>query len=101
MEQAPPPRPVVDLNTFDGVVADLVARLDEQSKAELRKTPKDQILRYHMTWGMGIRNHYGLWSNQTLLKSCAQKAGRGDFIHPDSASTLIMTAVWEIVTAQQ
>jgi hypothetical protein len=94
--------PAPDLNTFEGVVADIVARLDDESKARLRATPRDQLIRHHLGWGTGIRNGYSLWSNEALLKSCAERAGyRDGFIHPDSASTLIMVAVWEAVTAQQ
>ncbi len=93
--------PVFDLNTFEGVVADIVARLDAESKERIRKTPVGELIMHHLGWGMGIRNHYGLWSNEALLKSCAGRAGYNDpFIHPDSASMLIMRAVWDVVKAQ-
>ena len=95
------PEPTFDLNTFEGVVAAIVARLDADSKARLRATPKDDLIIYHHGWGTGIRNEYRLWSNQALLASCAEKAGYTDpDIHPDSASMLIIEAVWEAVVAQ-
>jgi hypothetical protein len=90
-----------DLNTFEGVVADILDRLTEQSKAVLRSTPANELIGFHHGWGTGIRNHYRLWSNETLLASCAARAGYGDFIHPDSASSLIIRAVWEAVNAQK
>jgi hypothetical protein len=95
-------KPTFDLDTFEGVVGDLVARLDEESKARLRDTPRGELIVYHHGWGTGIRNGYRLWSNQALLVSCAEKAGYKDtsFIHPDDASMLIIEAVWEAVTAQ-
>jgi hypothetical protein len=95
------PQSPFDLNTFEGVVADLVARLDDESKVRLRGTPRDELIKYHLGWGMGIRNGYRLWSNQALLRSCAERAGcKGSSIDPDSASTLIMQAVWDAVTKQ-
>ena len=91
-------QPTFDLDTFEGVVADLVARLDSDSKARLRATPKDDLIMYHHGWGTGIRNGYRLWSNEALLRSCAERAGYEDgSIHPDSASGLIIEAVWEAV----
>jgi hypothetical protein len=90
-----------DLNTFEGVGADLVARLDDESKARLRSTPRGELIKHHLGWGMGIRNGYRLWSNQALRRSCAERAGYKDSsIHPDSASMLIMQAVWDAVTKQ-
>ena len=96
------PKPTFDLNTFEGVVADLVARLDEESKARLRETSKGSLILYHHGWGMGIRNGYRLWSNPALRTSCGETAGyqNPQSIHPDEASMLIIKAVWEAVTAQ-
>jgi hypothetical protein len=93
------PQSSFDLNTFEGVVADVLAKLEDQSKERLRGTSKNDLIMFHHGWGTGIRNHYKLWSNRVLLQSCAERAGYGDFIHPDSASMLIIKAVWEAVNA--
>ncbi|MBN9524007.1 hypothetical protein J0H58_36770 [bacterium] len=101
LEQAPPPRAVPLLDTPEGVIADIVAKLDAESRAKLRDLKKDDLILYHHGWGTGIRNQYGLWSNSALLRRCAARAGYGEFIHPDSASMLIMEGVWEAVSARQ
>ena len=101
VEQVPPPLLVQDLETYEGVVADIVAKLDDVSRAKLRGLKKDDLYLHHHGWGTSIRNRYGLWSDGPLLKRCAARAGRGEFIHPDSASMLIMEGVWEVVNAQQ
>ncbi len=97
LEVAPEPWKVPDLNTCDGVVADLVRHLDEPSRELLRNTPPGGTILYHLSWGMTIRNMYGLWQNSELCKSCAVKAGNQSEIHPDSASGVIMEAVREAV----
>jgi hypothetical protein len=107
LEQAPPPRAVPALDTPEGVIADIVSKLDADSRAKLRGMKRDDLIRYHHGWGTSIRNQYGLWSNRALLRRCAARAGYGEFIHPDkfihpdSASMLIMEGVWDAVNAQQ
>lgn len=72
----PSPQPPPDLNTYDGVVADIVSKLDEPSKDKLRTTAKDDLIQFHHGWGTGIRNEYGFWSNEALVASCGKKRGR-------------------------
>lgn len=76
--------------TVDAAADLLVSELDEASKKTVRETPKDKLFRFHMGWGMGIRNAFGLWrGNGSLLQSC------GEPIHPDHCSGVIIQAVWE------
>ncbi|XXF80249.1 hypothetical protein P2318_10990 [Myxococcaceae bacterium GXIMD 01537] len=69
----------------------LVADLDSASKDTVRQTPRDKLIRFHMGWGMGIRNSFGMWQGNTdLLLSCGEANG-----HPDSCSRVIIEATWE------
>jgi len=95
MTQPAGTQPEFDLNTYEGVVAHLVSILDEESKALLLKTAKDDLIQFHHGWGMGIRNGYGLWHNRALRRSCAKQAGHDGDMHADSASGIIMEGVWE------
>lgn len=71
-------------------------------KMTVRSTPKDELILFHHGWGTGIRNAFGLWKgNAALMRSCAEArggrtgAGTGAaFLHPDSASMVIIEAVW-------
>lgn len=94
------PKPPFDLNTYEGVVADIVSKLDDEGRALLRKTPKDDLIQFHFGWGRNIRNEYHLWSNEALVKSCAKHAGQEGFIHPDDASSIIMKGVWEVANSR-
>jgi len=75
--------------TLDEAVARLLGRMSEADKAFVRRTAKDQLIDFHFGWAMGIWNEFGLWQgNAKLLASC------GD-LHPDSASMVIVEAVWQ------
>ena len=56
----------------------------------VKGTPKDDLIRFHFSAGMDIRNRYGLFSgsNKALLHDC--KAS-----HPDDASGEIIDALWD------
>jgi len=95
---AAPPKSVVERDTWPTTVGEaarqIVGTLDNESKARVRATSKDQLIQYHSRWGMGIRNSFGLWrGNQKLLESC----GLGKRIHPDDCSMIIIEAVWALL----
>jgi len=78
----------VQPKTLDAAVDHLASVLSEQDKAKVRDTPEADLIKFHIGWGMGIRSGFGLWGqNSELLASC----GGG---HPDSASMVIIRAVW-------
>ncbi|WP_215399508.1 DUF6794 domain-containing protein [Rheinheimera oceanensis] len=83
--------------TCEGAIEKIAKSLDADSIKTLRNTKKEDLVMFHMSWGMGIRNGYGLWSeNSPIRKSCAESIGEED-MHPDSASGVIMEGVWEVV----
>jgi hypothetical protein len=95
------PEPPYDLNTYEGVVADVVANLDEESLALLRRTAKADLIQFHHGWGTTIRNYYRFWSNEALIRSCARRAGRDGSMHPDDASMVVMEGVWSVVRSRK
>ncbi len=87
------PRPLPQ--TLESAVEDIAKKLDAESVAVLRRTERKDLIKFHMSWGMGIRNELCMWGNDNLVRSaCGGKA-----CHPDTASMKIMEAVWEKVRA--
>ena len=78
--------------TIEKAVLEIIAKLDEPSRDALKSSKKNDLIQYHLTLGMVIRNELGLWNgNQTLLLS----ACGGTYCHPDDASMKIIEGVWQ------
>jgi hypothetical protein len=76
--------------TLADAVAYIKIGLSEDDKRLLRETTKEDLIKFHMGWGMAIRNGFGLWrGNDELIESAC---GKG--CHPDDASMVIIEAVW-------
>ena len=76
--------------TVAEAVTDIVGGMSEEDKQLVRQTSKKDLISFHLGWGMGIRNNYGLWrGNRDLLTSACGKP-----CHPDDASMIIIEAVW-------
>ena len=77
--------------TVSEAVDRLLSRISEEDKALIRSVRKRDMSRFHHGWGTGIRNAYGLWGkNQALLSTLPPL-----YRNADSASWVIMEAVWE------
>jgi hypothetical protein len=77
--------------TVPEAVDRLVAGLSEDDRASIRGLPKEDMIQFHHSWGLGIRNRYGLWGeNEALLSTLPPEERWGD-----NASMLILFAVWE------
>ncbi|MBL8958049.1 MAG: hypothetical protein JNK82_45165 [Myxococcaceae bacterium] len=77
--------------TVDEAAGLLVTGLDEQSKAGVRDTPKEQLFKFHLGWAWAFATALGLWrGNTALLASCKVS-------HPDSCSGVIIERVWELL----
>ena len=76
--------------TVKETVDDIILKMSDESKELIRTTKKEDLIRFHHGWGMGIRNYYGLWRGNTQLiwSACAKQC------HPDHASMVIIEAVW-------
>jgi len=77
--------------TIDQAVDRILGKLTAAEKVAIRRTPVADLDLLHFGLGAAIRNECGLWDGNTaLLASC----GSPD-MHPDSASAVIVRAVWE------
>ena len=84
-------------STCEGAIEAIASELDEDSINTLKETKREDLIMFHFSWGMGIRNGYGLWSENSPIRiSCANLVGEDD-IHPDNASGIIMDGVWELI----
>ncbi|MCH6258180.1 hypothetical protein MLD52_16580 [Puniceicoccaceae bacterium K14] len=76
--------------SLDEAVDLLISEMSEENKNYTETRQKDDLIQFHLGWGMGIRNGFGLWSgNKELLSSCGNR-----WMHPDTASGVIIEAVW-------
>ena len=74
--------------TVDDAVTKILAQMSESDKAAIREKKKSELIEYHFSLGMGIRNSFGLWSsNRSLLADCHAFSA-------DDASMVIIEAVW-------
>lgn len=52
----------------------LIQEMSEEDRETLKNTPEKDLIMYHFSLGMWIRNEFGLWQgNDELLKSCRKK----------------------------
>ena len=82
-----------DVEPLPATVAQAASRIirdmPEGDKVMLVRMSERELRRFHLSWGMEIRNSFGLWGkNEALLNDC------GDDIHPDECSHIIMKRVW-------
>lgn len=83
--------------TCDGAAEEIASELDKDSVEKLKTVKREDLIQFHFSWGMGIRNSFGLWAeNSPIRKSCAKENGDED-MHPDGSSTIIMQKVWDII----
>ena len=71
----------------------LIQEMSEEDRETLKNTPEKDLIMYHFSLGMWIRNEFGLWQgNDELLKSCRKK---DPLIHPDDVSSIIIEELWK------
>ncbi len=75
--------------TVKEAVTQLLEGMSEEDKEAVKNTKKEELIKFHFGWGARIRSDFGLWNiNEALLKDIGED-------HPDSASMMIINAVWE------
>lgn len=81
--------------TVDEAAKQLLKDLPIHEKHQVANALEDNFINFHFGLGMEIRNNFGLWQdNEELMNSCREISGDKD-LHVDSASTLIIKALWE------
>jgi len=76
--------------TVDEAVHDLMSKLSTIDKLDIRWTAEKNLIQFHFSLGLTIRNQYGLWkgNDKLILSAC------GGPCHPDDASMKIIEALW-------
>ena len=85
--------------TYEDAVEVLLSELSDKDRAVLRGMSRTELVGPHFGLGLSVRNRW-LWnSDGELLRSCAERGGgvgvERAMMHPDTASALIVEAVWE------
>jgi hypothetical protein len=97
MTQARVPReppPIQDPPRIPATLEECFTLLDETVSAEdiahLRSIPEGDMIQYHFSVGMSLRNGWGLWAGSPL----AQWFNERGVQHPDNMSGIILTSYW-------
>ncbi|HWO08242.1 MAG TPA: DUF6794 domain-containing protein, partial [Polyangiaceae bacterium] len=87
--------------TCDEAAALAVSKMGPELEQRVRSLEKDQLIILHDSWGMGIRNEFGLWEgNKALLASCS--TGSADVPpEPDPVARVIMSRAWEMLHGER
>ena len=83
------------LKSCEEAISYFYSRLGEDSKALLQSMKRDEMGKFHFSTGMGIRNQFGLWAENSPIRiSCAKDNGLED-MHPDDASHYMIEKIWD------
>ena len=81
--------------TVDDAVKRLIANMPLKFKVDLSKMDEGELINLHFTFGVFIRNQFGLWNeNIDLLNGCRELSGV-TFMHPDDSATFIIEELWK------
>ncbi|MCK0170353.1 hypothetical protein MWU53_04705 [Aliiroseovarius sp. S1123] len=80
--------------TCDAAVEQILAELPEGEQRKLAEFNEDDLIQLHLSFGMGIRNQFGLWAgNWQLTKDCSGSTST----HPDEVSSIVTEKTWKRV----
>ena len=80
--------------TVDDAVKRLIANMPLKFKVDLSKMDEGELINLHFTFGVFIRNQFGLWNeNVDLLNDCRKLSGI-TFMHSDDAAAFIIEELW-------
>ena len=74
--------------TLPEIVEDILKDMSEADQVPVVNTAEEDLIQFHNSWGMEIRNGYNLWHDKALVKELGAE-------HPDDASMIIIKAVWK------
>ena len=83
--------------TVDDAIKRLIANMPLKFKVDLSKMDEGELVNLHFTFGVFIRNQFGLWNeNADLLNDCRKLSGI-DFMNADDAAAFIIRGVVETI----
>ena len=74
----------------------LYSQLDEENRTQLKAMPRDELIKLHRGYGMGVRNGLGLWGQNKALLSDPELQG----MFPDDISHYLIEKLWDSLHAQ-
>jgi len=81
--------------TVDDAIKRLIANMPLKFKVDLSKMDEGELVNLHFTFGVFIRNQFGLWNENTdLLNDCRKLSGI-DFMNADDAAAFIIRQLWK------
>ena len=83
--------------TIGQAVERLQSTLPSDMLDSIAASKEDDLVMYHFSLGMHIRNEYGLWKGNLRL---VISTGHLSALHPDSASGYIIHALWKELRKQ-
>jgi len=86
----------------DEAIERIISELSEEDKKTLKNSAFNDLIQFHFSLGMWIRNRFGLWNyNKILAASLIEKFPESviklydsKHVEPDSASMVIIEEVW-------
>jgi hypothetical protein len=84
--------------TEDEIALIVVSELSDADRETLLDTPREHLIKFHMSVGMGIRNRFGLWEEANPFTDASDPM---DDFHPDQMSQRIIEKVWRKVCAAE
>jgi hypothetical protein len=98
-------------NTFAEIVALEVDKLTEADIESLKPMDRSDMIMFHNTVGMDIRNEYELWhEDNPMTAQWAKDQGDNPYLvdgidhhpnHPDTVSMNILRAIWDSIDRSQ
>lgn len=81
--------------TCEQAATRILAKLDDASKQRVKDSSYEDLIQFHMGWGMGIRNSTGLWRGNVALTESCMAARKDVSAHPDEISMVIIQEIWK------
>lgn len=77
-------------------VRSIIRTLSKEDRKLVRETPKEQLIRFHRSLGMGIRNEFRSGKYRSLALYCHGIIDkRGEQVSYDELSSVAIEIIWE------
>lgn len=80
-------------STVSEAVNLLMEILKEDDKLTLRNSQEDDLIFFHMSLGVWIRNNFGLWDKNNEKKTLLMQSANAK--HEDDVSSVIILELWK------
>ena len=65
--------------------------MKEDDLTKIQQTKKENLIQFHLSLGMYIRNEFGMWQGNYALVEATSKD------HPDDAAMVIIENLWQVL----